>query len=34
VTHEKIATQAARDAHERGWRGCLDGLETHAQCTM
>ena len=34
VTHEKIATQDARDAHERGWRGCLDGLETHAQRTM
>ena len=26
VTHERIATKAARDMHEQGWLGCLDGL--------
>jgi uncharacterized protein YndB with AHSA1/START domain len=26
VTHERIANAAARDMHEQGWRGCLDGL--------
>jgi uncharacterized protein YndB with AHSA1/START domain len=29
VTHEQIATPAARDSHERGWEGCLDGLALH-----
>lgn len=26
ITHERIATTAARDQHEHGWLGCLDGL--------
>lgn len=26
ITHERIATPAARDDHERGWVGCLEGL--------
>lgn len=26
VTHERIASPAARDEHEKGWIGCLDGL--------
>ena len=26
IIHERIATPAARDEHERGWHGCLDGL--------
>jgi uncharacterized protein YndB with AHSA1/START domain len=26
VTHERIAGEAARASHERGWLGCLDGL--------
>lgn len=29
VIHEQIASQAVRDPHEHGWRGCLDGLERH-----
>jgi uncharacterized protein YndB with AHSA1/START domain len=27
VIHERIANPAARDEHEQGWLGCLDGLE-------
>lgn len=27
VTHERIASQPAADEHERGWQGCLDGLD-------
>jgi uncharacterized protein YndB with AHSA1/START domain len=26
VVHERIPDSAARDQHERGWQGCLDGL--------
>lgn len=26
IEHERIATEAARDEHQRGWGGCLDGL--------
>jgi uncharacterized protein YndB with AHSA1/START domain len=26
VTHERIGSAAARNSHERGWNGCLDGL--------
>ncbi|MGH6980875.1 MAG: SRPBCC domain-containing protein, partial [Stellaceae bacterium] len=26
VTHERIADEAARNTHEQGWLGCLDGL--------
>jgi hypothetical protein len=27
VIHERITTPAARDEHEHGWSGCLNGLE-------
>jgi uncharacterized protein YndB with AHSA1/START domain len=27
VVHERIRTLTMRDSHERGWLGCLDGLE-------
>lgn len=27
LTHERIQSTALRDQHERGWIGCLDGLE-------
>jgi len=27
VLHEQIDTVETRDGHERGWHGCLDGLE-------
>ena len=30
VTHERIADQAARTRHERGWAGCLDALVRYA----
>jgi len=30
VTHERIADEAARGGHERGWVGCLEGLARHA----
>jgi uncharacterized protein YndB with AHSA1/START domain len=26
VLHERIASGQARDGHEKGWEGCLDGL--------
>jgi uncharacterized protein YndB with AHSA1/START domain len=29
VIHERIASRAARDQHEQGWLGCLDGLEAN-----
>ena len=29
VVHERIADEATRDDHEKGWAGCLDGLERH-----
>jgi uncharacterized protein YndB with AHSA1/START domain len=28
VVHESVPSAAARDSHEKGWNGCLDGLET------
>lgn len=31
VTHERIPGAAAREGHERGWVGCLDGLERYAR---
>ena len=31
VVHERIADQAARDQHEHGWQGCLDGLRRLAE---
>jgi uncharacterized protein YndB with AHSA1/START domain len=27
IHHERIHSTAVRDDHERGWKGCLDGLE-------
>lgn len=27
VVHERITSKAARDTHEQGWVGCLDGLQ-------
>jgi uncharacterized protein YndB with AHSA1/START domain len=30
VTHERIASEAARTSHERGWSGCLDRLVSYA----
>lgn len=27
VSHARIETEEARQGHERGWLGCLDGLE-------
>jgi uncharacterized protein YndB with AHSA1/START domain len=29
VVHEEILNETLRESHERGWRGCLDGLERH-----
>lgn len=26
IVHEQVPTMAARDSHEEGWKGCLDGL--------
>ncbi len=26
IVHERITSEAARDQHEHGWNGCLDGL--------
>jgi len=31
VTHERIASAAARTSHELGWSGCLDGLARYAE---
>jgi uncharacterized protein YndB with AHSA1/START domain len=28
ITHQHIAGQSARDQHQAGWLGCLDGLES------
>jgi uncharacterized protein YndB with AHSA1/START domain len=27
VVHENVPSAAVRDSHEKGWSGCLDGLE-------
>ena len=27
VVHEQIASEPTRESHEKGWIGCLDGLE-------
>jgi uncharacterized protein YndB with AHSA1/START domain len=27
IVHEQIASQPIRESHEKGWIGCLDGLE-------
>jgi hypothetical protein len=29
VVHEDIPAEPVRESHERGWQGCLDGLERH-----
>jgi glutathione S-transferase len=29
IVHEEIPSEPVRDSHEKGWRGCLDGLEHH-----
>jgi uncharacterized protein YndB with AHSA1/START domain len=29
VVHEEIAAEPVRESHEKGWNGCLDGLERH-----
>jgi uncharacterized protein YndB with AHSA1/START domain len=26
IVHERVPTEAARDSHDKGWKGCLDGL--------
>lgn len=31
VTHQRIASAAARDMHQQGWLGCLDGLLAYLQ---
>ena len=31
IRHEKVPGAAERDSHERGWRGCLDGLSELAE---
>jgi uncharacterized protein YndB with AHSA1/START domain len=31
ITHERIANEAARTSHERGWNGCLDKLVKFAE---
>jgi uncharacterized protein YndB with AHSA1/START domain len=28
VVHENVPSEAARQSHEQGWNGCLDGLST------
>jgi uncharacterized protein YndB with AHSA1/START domain len=28
IVHESVPSAAERDSHEKGWNGCLDGLET------
>jgi uncharacterized protein YndB with AHSA1/START domain len=33
VVHERILDEAARESHERGWYGCLDGLEAYLRET-
>jgi uncharacterized protein YndB with AHSA1/START domain len=27
IVHEKVSRAEARESHEKGWEGCLDGLE-------
>jgi len=34
VTHDRIASRALRDGHERGWIGCIDRLAIHIQATL
>lgn len=31
VTHERIPNKTARDTHQMGWQGCLDGLAEYLQ---
>jgi glutathione S-transferase len=30
VVHEQLASEVVRESHEKGWDGCLDGLERYA----
>ena len=29
VVHEEIPSEPVRESHQKGWLGCLDGLERH-----
>jgi uncharacterized protein YndB with AHSA1/START domain len=29
VVHDQLPSEAVRDSHQAGWKGCLDGLERH-----
>ena len=31
VSHERIGSEAARNEHEKGWFGCIDGLAKHVE---
>lgn len=31
IVHEQIPNEEVRDSHEKGWTGCLDGLEDYAR---
>ncbi|HZH39697.1 MAG TPA: SRPBCC domain-containing protein [Gemmatimonadales bacterium] len=31
VRHERIPDTRARDGHEAGWKGCLEGLDTYVR---
>ena len=31
VRHERIPDSRARDGHEAGWKGCLEGLDTYVR---
>jgi uncharacterized protein YndB with AHSA1/START domain len=33
VRHERIASDALREQHGRGWEGCLDGLAEYAEAS-
>jgi uncharacterized protein YndB with AHSA1/START domain len=33
VVHDRIASAAIRDSHERGWKGCLAGLAAYIAST-
>jgi uncharacterized protein YndB with AHSA1/START domain len=32
-THELLPNETARDEHEKGWAGCLDGLHRFVSTT-
>lgn len=31
LTHDRLANEASRDSHRKGWTGCLDGLSDFFQ---